>query len=82
MRSWALTVFRRHGTVELMERVTAATLGQDLPLIVDLCLARERDLSLVELFGCLPRRFSKAGLIDHFAAEKSRALMRWLEAAL
>jgi len=47
-----------------------------LPLLAALCAANERGLSLVKLFARLPRRFSKAGLIDNFPPETSRRLIR------
>jgi phosphomannomutase len=49
-----------------------------LPLLAALRAAQERRLPLVDLFAQLPRRFSRAGLIDHFPTETSRALVRRL----
>ncbi len=46
-----------------------------LPLLAALFSSVERKCSLVELFGALPPRFSKAGLIDGFPQETSRALV-------
>ncbi len=46
-----------------------------LPLLAALFSSIERKCSLVELFGELPPRFSKAGLIDGFPQETSRALV-------
>lgn len=47
-----------------------------LPLVAALCAAKAQHVSLVEMFARLPRRFSKAGLIDNFPPETSRALIR------
>ncbi len=47
-----------------------------LPLVAALVSAQQQHVSLVELFNRLPRRFSKAGLIDEFPPETSRALLR------
>lgn len=47
-----------------------------LPILSALCSAREQGLPLVELFTRLPKRFSKAGLIDAFPQESSQALIR------
>lgn len=47
-----------------------------LPLLAALCAAKERGLSLVKLFEELPRRFSKAGLIDNFPSEASRRIVQ------
>ena len=49
-----------------------------LPLLATLASAQEKQLTVVDLFGRLPRRFSKAGLIDKFPVETSRALLRLL----
>jgi phosphomannomutase len=49
-----------------------------LPLLAALFSSVERGCSLVELFGALPPRFSKAGLIDGFPRETSRALVQRL----
>ncbi|HXV63545.1 MAG TPA: mannose-6-phosphate isomerase, class I [Vicinamibacteria bacterium] len=46
-----------------------------LPILAILHAARERDESLVELFAQLPRRFSKAGLLDEFPQDTSRAVL-------
>ena len=46
-----------------------------LPLVLALSVARQRGVSLSELFAQLPRRFGKAGLIDQFPTESSRALL-------
>jgi len=47
-----------------------------LPLLAALCSAKQHAVSLTELFAKLPRRFSKAGLIDNFPPETSRNLVR------
>ena len=47
-----------------------------LPLLAALCSAKARRVSMAELFATLPRRFSKAGLIDNFPNETSQALLR------
>jgi phosphomannomutase len=47
-----------------------------LPLLAALCAAKERQVSLVELFGRLPRRFSKAGLLDNFSPETGRRIVQ------
>ena len=46
-----------------------------LPILAALFSSVERDCSLVDLFGALPPRFSKAGLIDEFPQATSRALV-------
>ena len=46
-----------------------------LPILATLFAAIERGGSIVELFGQLPPRFSKAGLIDQFPQEASRAIV-------
>lgn len=40
-----------------------------LPILCVLFSARERNLSLVQLFNRLPRRYTKAGLLDQFPKE-------------
>ncbi|MBK8870498.1 MAG: mannose-6-phosphate isomerase, class I [Elusimicrobia bacterium] len=47
-----------------------------LPILCVLFSAREKGLSLVALFDRLPRRFSKAGLLDNFPVESSRAILK------
>ena len=47
-----------------------------LPLLAALFSSLEKRCSLVELFAQLPPRYSKAGLIDEFPQETSRALIR------
>lgn len=47
-----------------------------LPILCVLFAARERGLSLVQLFDRLPRRFSKAGLLDNFPPDAGRAILR------
>jgi phosphomannomutase len=46
-----------------------------LPIIAALCAARERGLSVSQLFARLPSRFSRAGLIDNFPCEQARRLI-------
>jgi phosphomannomutase len=46
-----------------------------LPILAALFASIERGCSLVELFGALPPRFSKAGLIDEFPRATSLALV-------
>jgi phosphomannomutase len=47
-----------------------------LPLLCALYAACEKKCRLVDLFERLPRRFSKAGLIDEFPQEASQAILR------
>ena len=47
-----------------------------LPILSVLLSARERGLSLVQLFDRLPRRFTKAGLLDNFPVETAQAVLR------
>lgn len=47
-----------------------------LPILCVLFSAREKGLSLVGLFDRLPRRFSKAGLLDNFPVDSSRAILK------
>jgi phosphomannomutase len=47
-----------------------------LPILCVLFSARERGISLVQLFDRLPRRFSKAGLLDNFPPAAGRAILR------
>jgi len=47
-----------------------------LPLLAALFSCIEKKCSLVELFAKLPPRYSKAGLIDQFPQETSRALIQ------
>jgi phosphomannomutase len=47
-----------------------------LPLLAALCSATAGRVSMADLFALLPRRFSKAGLIDKFPRETSQALLR------
>lgn len=46
-----------------------------LPILCILFSARERGLSLVQLFDRLPRRFTKAGLLDNFPKETAQAIL-------
>lgn len=50
-----------------------------LPILAALCDAKTRGLSLVERFARLPRRFSKAGLIDQFPVAQSQALLQYFK---
>ncbi len=47
-----------------------------LPMLAALFSTIEHSCSIVELFAQLPPRFSKAGLIDEFPVETSRALVQ------
>lgn len=47
-----------------------------LPIVCALYAATDKGCSLVELFGELPPRFSKAGLLDDFPRETSLAMIR------
>ena len=47
-----------------------------LPILCALYASAERSRSLVELFSELPPRYSKAGLLDDFAREKSLEIIR------
>lgn len=47
-----------------------------LPILCVLFSARERGLSLVQLFNRLPRRFTKAGLLDNFPKEIAQTVLR------
>ena len=47
-----------------------------LPLIAALVFAREKEITLLDLFSQLPPRFSQAALIDNFPQDDSRALIR------
>lgn len=68
----------RHGrTLKALPTRDAA-----LPLLAALSAANERGLSLVKLFARLPRRFSKAGLIDNFPPETSRRLVQRFSSGL
>lgn len=47
-----------------------------LPIVAVLAAARQRGLSLVELFSRLPARFGRAALIREFPGAKSREMIR------
>ncbi|MHC4127019.1 MAG: phosphohexomutase domain-containing protein, partial [Planctomycetota bacterium] len=47
-----------------------------LPILAALFASIDRGCTLVELFGALPSRFSKAGLIDQFPLEVSQGLVQ------
>ncbi|MBT5925794.1 MAG: hypothetical protein HOH33_04160 [Verrucomicrobia bacterium] len=53
-----------------------ATRDAFFPILVVLFAAIEQDCSLVDLLGKLPARFGKAGLIDQFPQDSSRALLQ------
>lgn len=46
-----------------------------LPILANLCAAVEQKLSLTALWDRLPARFGRAGLLDDFAPEASRAMI-------
>ncbi len=46
-----------------------------LPLLAALSAANENHLSVIELFGQLPRRYGRAGLLDQFPAESGKAVL-------
>lgn len=48
-----------------------------LPILCVLFSARERGLPLVQLFDRLPRRFTKAGLLDHFPLDLAGRVLRF-----
>ncbi|TDI45419.1 MAG: phosphomannomutase [Acidobacteria bacterium] len=50
-----------------------------LPILCALYASAERGRSLVELFSELPPRYSKAGLLDDFARDKSLEILRRFE---
>ncbi len=64
--------------IELHGRVLKPLPTRDaaLPLVAALSSAAAQKVSLVERFARLPARFSKAGLLDQFPLETSRALVR------
>jgi phosphomannomutase len=47
-----------------------------LPIVSVLCAARERKLSLIELFAQLPKRFSRAALLKQFPRAKGLEIVR------
>jgi len=47
-----------------------------LPIVSVLCAARERKVSLIELFAQLPKRFSRAALIKQFPRAKGLEIVR------
>lgn len=47
-----------------------------LPIVAVLAAAREQGISLVELFSRLPKRYSRAALLQQFPREKSLAIIR------
>lgn len=48
-----------------------------LPILCVLFSARERGLSLIQLFDRLPHRFTKAGLLDNFPKESAERVLRF-----
>lgn len=64
--------------IEREGRVLAPLPTRDaaLPILAALCAAKTRKISLTECFAQLPRRFSKAGLIDEFPVAQSKALLQ------
>lgn len=70
--------FLLQSSVEKAGRSLAALPTRDaiLPILCVLFAARDRGMSLVQLFDRLPRRYSKAGLLDNFPTEASRAILR------
>ncbi len=70
--------FLTGSTIEKDGRSLAALPTRDavLPLLAALRCCVETDSPLVDLFAQLPPRFSKAGLIDQFPLEASRAIVR------
>jgi phosphomannomutase len=70
--------FLTGSTVEKEGRQLRALPTRDavLPLVGALVAARENECRVVDLFAQLPRRFSKAGLIDQFPQAASQAILR------
>lgn len=64
--------------IERDGRTLAALPTRDalLPLLATLSSARSRGLSVCDLFGCLPRRFSRAGLIKQFPRPASLKIVK------
>ena len=53
-----------------------ATRDAILPIAAALHVAARQGITLIELFELLPRRFTRAGLLDAFPAETSRRLLQ------
>lgn len=70
--------FLTGSSIRKNERTLEALPTRDaaLPLLAALFSSLEKKCSLVEFFDRLPSRYSKAGLIDEFPQESSRALIR------
>jgi mannose-6-phosphate isomerase class I len=70
--------FLTGSSIRKNERTLEALPTRDavLPLLAALFSCLEKKCSLVELFDRLPSRYSKAGLIDEFPQETSRALIQ------
>jgi phosphomannomutase len=70
--------FLTGSSIDRNKRILAALPTRDavLPILAALFSVVERQCSLVELLDRLPPRFSKAGLIDAFPQETSRAMIR------
>lgn len=54
------------------------TRDSTLPILVNLAAAAEQKISLSALWDRLPARFGRAGLLDHFPADASRAILQRL----
>ena len=65
-------------TIEVEGRRLAALPTRDaiLPIAAALHGAAREGITLIELFELLPRRFTRAGLLDAFPAETSRRLLQ------
>jgi phosphomannomutase len=70
--------FLTGSAIEKNGRKIAALPTRDaaLPLLAALYYSAEQNCSLIDLFAQLPPRFSKAGLIDQFPQEASRAIVQ------
>jgi mannose-6-phosphate isomerase class I len=70
--------FLTGSSIRKNERTLEALPTRDavLPMLAALFSSLEKKCSLVELFDRLPPRYSKAGLIDEFPQETSRALIQ------
>ncbi len=64
----------------LNESVLAALPTRDsaLPILANLCAAAEKKISLSALWDRLPARYGRAGLLDNFPADASRAILNRL----
>ena len=70
--------FLTGSSIERNGRILAPLPTRDavLPLMAAIFASLEQQCSLMALFGRLPPRYSKAGLIDAFPQETSRAILR------